>query len=294
MHCRESLLCNALFVCSMVNLINRLPYNPRRYGNMKKALICVSFGTSVPAARVNIESVEQVIQETCPDADFFRAFTSPTIRRILQSRGETVLSLEETLRNVEKAGYQDVIVQPTHFLFGTEYDKIRAAVQVYSSRFRTLLLGRPLLASQKDLDRVADYFMKTYPAEAGRAVVLFGHGTLHFANTTYPALQTVFHIRHRPDILVGTAEGWPTVQDVREELRDGEYTSVTLVPAMLVNGDHVMNDLTGDKADSWKSILLADGCEVTCVRKGLGTEPDILNLYRDHFEALLRGEDNVL
>lgn len=261
---------------------------------MNKALICVSFGTSVPSARVNIESVEEVIRQSCPDADFFRAFTSPTIRRILQRRGETVPSLEETLQNVEKAGYHDVVVQPTHFLFGTEYDKIRAAVQVYRGRFRTLLLGRPLLASQKDLDRVADYFMKTYPPEAGRAVVLFGHGTLHFANTTYPALQTVFHIRHRLDMIVGTAEGWPTLQDVREELKDGRYMSVNLVPAMLVNGDHVMNDLTGDKPDSWKNVLAADGYEVICTRKGLGTEPDILDLYREHFEALLRGEDNVV
>lgn len=261
---------------------------------MKKALICVSFGTSVPAARANIESVETVFRSACPEADFFRAFTSPTIRRILQSRGETVLSLEEALRDAEKAGYKDVIVQPTHFLFGTEYDKMRAAVQAYRNRFSTLLFGRPLLAAQTDLDRLGEYFMETYPSEPGKAVVLFGHGTLHFANTTYPALQTVFHIRHRPDIIVGTAEGWPTLQDVREELKGGGCTSVNLVPAMLVNGDHVMNDLTGDGPDSWKSVLQQDGYQVDCTRKGLGMEPEILALYRTHFEALLRGEGNVL
>lgn len=261
---------------------------------MKKALICVSFGTSVPAARANIESVETALRECCPDTDFFRAFTSPTIRRILQSRGETVLSLEEALRQVEKAGYREIIVQPTHFLFGTEYDKIRAVVELYRSRFPTLLLGRPLLAAQPDLDRLAAFFMRTYPREPGKAVVLFGHGTLHFANTTYPALQTVFAIRHRPDILVGTAEGWPTLQDVREELKNGGFNAVNLVPCMLVNGDHVMNDLTGEGPDSWKNVLEADGFRVTCTRKGLGLEPDILDIYRDHFEALLRGEGNVL
>lgn len=261
---------------------------------MKKALICVSFGTSVPTARVNIESVEAVCKEACPEADFFRAFTSPTIRRILQSRGETVLSLEETLRDLENSKYEEVIIQPTHFLFGTEYDKIRAAAQAYRNRFRSLLLGNPLLASQQDLDRLADYFLKTYPREPGRAVVLFGHGTLHFANTTYPALQTVFAIRHRQDILVGTAEGWPTLQDVRAELKDGGFSSVELVPCMLVNGDHVMNDLSGDGPDSWKNVLKSDGYTVNCVLKGLGNEPEILDMYRSHFEAMLKGEGNVL
>lgn len=261
---------------------------------MKKALICVSFGTSVPTARVNIESVEAVFRDACPDADFFRAFTSPTIRRILQSRGETVLSLDEALREVEKKGYEDVIVQPTHFLFGTEYDKMRATVQVYRNRFPHLLFGRPLLAAQPDLDRLADYFMKTYPREAERAVVLFGHGTLHFANTTYPALQTVFSIHHRPDILVGTAEGWPTLADVRNELKDGGYSAVMLVPCMLVNGDHVMNDLTGDEPNSWKNVLKTDKYTVDCIYEGLGREPEIRALYREHFEALLRGEGNVL
>ena len=53
---------------------------------MKKALLVLSFGTSVPAARKSITAVEEALK-TVSDRDFFRAFTSPTIRRILARKG---------------------------------------------------------------------------------------------------------------------------------------------------------------------------------------------------------------
>ena len=34
---------------------------------MKKALLCVSFGTSVPEARGSIEAVEAALKRTAPD-----------------------------------------------------------------------------------------------------------------------------------------------------------------------------------------------------------------------------------
>ena len=39
---------------------------------MKTALLCVSFGTSVPAARKSITAVEEALHAQMPDADFFR------------------------------------------------------------------------------------------------------------------------------------------------------------------------------------------------------------------------------
>lgn len=252
---------------------------------MNPALVCVSFGTSVPAARVNIEAVEAVCRETAPGTDFCRAFTSPTIRRILQRRGEEIDSLPEVLRRLEKAGYSDVIVQPTHFLYGTEYDRMRTDTDAYRPRFEQLRLGRPLLASQDDLNAVAARMDEKYPRRPDTALVLFGHGTLHFANATYPALQTVFQMRGRSDIFVGTAEGWPTLADIRNEVKN--FREIHLVPLMLVNGDHVQHDLAGDGPDSWKSVLERDGHTVACSADGLGTDAAVLNLYRRHLEELL-------
>ena len=64
---------------------------------MKQALLAVSFGTSVPRARQDIEAVERVLAAGAPERAFCRAYTSPTIRRILAARGEPVPSLPEAL-----------------------------------------------------------------------------------------------------------------------------------------------------------------------------------------------------
>ena len=50
---------------------------------MKKALLCVSFGTSVPQARRSIEAVEAALGRTAPEWRLVRAFTSTIIRKIL-------------------------------------------------------------------------------------------------------------------------------------------------------------------------------------------------------------------
>ena len=64
---------------------------------MKKAVVCVSFGTSVPAGRENITAVENVLRQAAQDRIFVSAFTSGVIRRILKERGETVRSVAEAL-----------------------------------------------------------------------------------------------------------------------------------------------------------------------------------------------------
>ena len=88
---------------------------------MKQAFLCVSFGTSVPAARKNITAVEEALKAERPDMDFYRAFTSPTIRRHLAARGETIWDVPEALDRLAEKGYRQVLIQPTHFLYGLEY-----------------------------------------------------------------------------------------------------------------------------------------------------------------------------
>ena len=89
---------------------------------MKTALLCVSFGTSVPAARKSITAVEEALHAEMPEADFYRVFTSKTIRRILSGKGETVWSMDEALEHLTDGGYDRVVIQPTHFLYGLEYE----------------------------------------------------------------------------------------------------------------------------------------------------------------------------
>lgn len=254
---------------------------------MKQALLIVSFGTSVPQARESITAVEKTLCKTAPDWDFYRAFTSPTIRRILEKRGETVLSLEQALSELAERGYQIVAIQPTHLLCGFEYDKIRNTVEQYKMRFASLTLGQPLVSNTAELRKIAELMSAQYPKQKDRAVVFMGHGTEHFSNMIYPALQTAFAMIGRTDMLVGTVEGWPGISEIIMQLCEKNCTEAQLVPLMLVAGDHAVNDMAGDHPDSWKSRLEQNGIAVSCTLSGLGVLPGIQEMYCTHLADLL-------
>lgn len=249
---------------------------------MKQALLCVSFGTSVPTARESITAVELALRTELPQADFFRAFTSPTIRKILAKHGEVVLNLDEALDQLRATGYTHITVQPTHLLTGVEYDKIAATVQARTPEFAAVSLGQPLLSQPDDWERLADILCAAYPAQPGRAVVFMGHGSTHSADEVYGAMQAIFHRLGRPDILLGTVEGNLSLADIQRGLTAGGYTSVQLIPLMLVAGDHALNDMAGERPESWKSVLEKEGYQVSCTLRGLGVMTEVQQMYQDH------------
>ncbi|MFR8462366.1 MAG: sirohydrochlorin cobaltochelatase [Ruthenibacterium lactatiformans] len=174
---------------------------------MKQALLAVSIGTSVPRARQDIEAVERVLAAGAPERAFCRAYTSPTIRRILAERGEPVSGLPEALETLAAAGVEDVAVQPTHLLYGFEYDKLKADAAAFAGRFARLALGRPLAADSESLRALAACMARRFGQPEGGALVLLGHGTEHFANMVYPAMQTALRLAGGRRALYGHGGG---------------------------------------------------------------------------------------
>lgn len=250
---------------------------------MDRGLVIVSFGTSVPEARRAVSAVEEALERFASGWEMVRAFTSPTIRHILAGRGEKVSSLTEALEHLHSEGVRRIAVQPTHLLYGFEYDRLRAEAAALSGGFDALAVGRPLLADTADLRRFAAGLSETCPPENGGAVVLMGHGTKHFANAVYPALQTGLRLAGREDMLVGTVEGWPTLEDVARQLAARGPRRVRLVPLMLVAGEHARSDM----ADVWKRRLEEAGHTVECSFTGLGELPWVQKLYQEHLRELL-------
>ena len=255
---------------------------------MKKALVIVSFGTTYEKGRQSIDAVEHALAQAAEGYDVFRAYTSSIVRKVLQKRGETVPSLEEALEKLANEAYDTVLVQPTHLLCGSEYDeKIRAPYQQYAGRFRYIALGRPLVAENDDLLRLAEILAALKPGDAD-ALLLMGHGTAHFANMVYPAMQTALRLQGHPNVIVGTVEGWPTLENAIDELHALGAKRVELRPMMLVAGDHAQNDMAGDDADSWKNRLTAAGFDVHCTVEGLGELEAVQKLYVEHLKAELK------
>lgn len=254
----------------------------------QKALVCASFGTTVPTAAADIAGVEQALAAAAPGWQLLRAYTSGMVRTALAGRGQPEDSVPEALARAAAAGCRRVLVQPTHFLWGVEYDKLKAQALAAAPGFDWLRVGRPLLDDTRDLRALAGAIGALYPAEPGRAVVLMGHGSAHRANVVYPALQGIFELQSRPDIRVGTVEGWPGLAEVCAALARSRASRVLLVPLMLVSGDHAQNDMAGPGPHSWRSVLAGQGYRVDWVRHGLGSEKTVQDLYAAHLRGVLQ------
>ena len=175
-----------------------------------------------------------------------------------------------------------VIVQPTHLLYGYEYDKLKVEAEALGGKFESLVVGCPLLANNSDIQRFAHRLAQDHPAETGTATVFMGHGTEHFANAAYPALQTALALLGRDDIYIGTVEGWPGLEDILRQLDPGGVREIRLLPLMLVAGDHAQNDMAG----AWKTRLEQAGYTVGCSFTVPGELPWVQEMYRERLEEL--------
>lgn len=259
----------------------------------KKALLVVSFGSSyVENRELAIDATEDVIKDAFPDYDFFNAYTSQTIIDIYQDRdGIDINNVEEAMEEIYKGGYGEVLVVPTQIINGDENQDMEEEVKEWEDKFETITISTALLTSYEDYLAVVDAIKAEVPeATDDNAVVLMGHGTSNAADSAYGALDYIFKDEGNPNIYVGTVEGFPTFETVLKYLKEGDYTSVTLVPAMLVAGDHAHNDMAGDEEDSWKNLLKAEGYDVEIVMHGLGELPSIQNLFVEHANAALEEE----
>ena len=254
-----------------------------------KALLVVSFGTSYPRAlEQDIETTERAIAAALPDRVFFRAFTSGMILRKLARRdGVEIDDVPAALERICAEGYTDVVIQPTHIMNGDEYDKLCTQAAPWSGRLERLVIGAPLLTALEDYQEAARALMAQFdPPAPDEARVFMGHGTGHCANAAYLKLEYILHDLGWKRAFLGTVEGYPALAEVRRRLAEcGGVRRVVLAPFMLVAGDHANNDMAGPEPDSWKSVLEADGYEVTCRVAGLGEYPGIRAIFAAHARA---------
>ena len=182
---------------------------------MREAILAVSFGTTVDQARSrDLEGGEQALSAAAPELPLFRAYTSGLVRARLGDRGIAVPDVAGALEQMAAEGIECPLIVPTHLLPGAEYDKIRETAARWEGRFPALRLSRPLLGTPEDLRELGGVLMDLIPPAEGAQTLFMGHGTHRSADLVYPALQGIFHLAGRDDLVVATVEGRPRVEEV--------------------------------------------------------------------------------
>lgn len=261
--------------------------NPRNQDDIgENELLVVSFGTSFNDNRRNtIGAIEDALEKAFPDWSVRRAFTSQIIIDHVKSRdGEEIDNVKQALDRAVANGVKRLVVQPTHLMNGLEYTDLTEEVSQYADAFDKISIGEPLLSTDEDFKSVEEAITgATASYDDGQtAIVFMGHGTEADSNAIYSKMQENLKADKYDNYYIGTVEATPSVTDVLEQVKAGDYKRVVLRPLMVVAGDHANNDMAGDEDDSWKSIFEAAGYNVECVLEGLGSVNAIHEIYVAH------------
>jgi len=256
---------------------------------MKKGILLVAFGTTVPEAQISYDNIERSVKKTFPGVPVRWGYTSRTIIRKMAEKGKHLATPEEALSSMMRENFTHVAVQSLHVMPGAEFHGLVKNVQRFagmSKGLQKVIVGYPLMTTSEDVQRVAETFLRIIPPERREtdAVVFMGHGTYHPANVYYAALN--YHVQKLdPNVFVGTVEGWPEIDDITSDLKNNRIEKAYLMPFMTVAGDHARNDMAGPSADSWKSMLEKEGVNCLVVLKGTAEFQEFVDIWVDHLRA---------
>lgn len=261
---------------------------------MKKAILLVGFGTTVPEAQKALDNMETLVRKAFPETEVRWAYTSRMIRAKLAREGRRLDSPEVALARLMEDKYTHVAVLPLHTIPGREFHELHRNTQLFaqmSDGFERILVAQPLLSSHEDMERVAKAMTAHIPEERSPedAVLLMGHGTEHHpADAIYMAMNQIFQDLD-PNVFVGTVEGHPSLDELLPKIEARKVKKAYLMPFMAVAGDHARNDMAGNEPDSWKSILQKKGIACEAVFKGSAEYPEVAEVWIDHLRATWSG-----
>ena len=257
----------------------------------KPAIVLAAFGTTT-AAFDTYNHFEQKVKERFPGYEIRWAFTSRKVRhKVAKEKGQKLNDLATTLRELNAAGYTRLAIQSLHIVPGEEWDKKVVQVSREIPGLK-VALGKPLLSSPEDQERVLQSLAQTFPKDLkDTAVVLMAHGSPTPEGTAaYLAFSRLLRARYpHQNVFLGTVEGKPAKEEAFEAVRKANPAAVVLMPFMFVAGEHVAKDMLGDDPESWKSELLKQKAyRIEGIKKGLGYQDGIIAIYLDHLAQALK------
>lgn len=257
----------------------------------KQGTLLVAFGTSMDSAKVALVDIEDAYRKALGSKEpLLMAYTSDIIRNKLAKQGTPVLSVNAALNEMAKLGVTELDIQSLHVSAAEEYNQLERMiiknVTKYPGRFKTVMLGYPLLVSKQDLEDVVAVVLAALPKERkpNDAVVLMGHGNSKGpGDLTFLAVAAAFQ-KADPNVFFANVSGSLTFDPVLADLKKLGAKKVWLMPFMIVAGDHSVNDLAGQEADSWASQIKAAGMTPIPILNGLGQLDGIQNVFLRHTE----------
>jgi sirohydrochlorin cobaltochelatase len=241
-------------------------------------IILVAFGAASEASHAVYAHVENAFRARYPAHDFRWAYTSRFVARKLQSEGAEVSSLEMVAASLREKP-RPVVFQSLHIAPGAEFHRARELVDALG-----LPMGKPLLSVKKDQDALVDAVEEMLHPTWTNLAVIHGNEKVAAYAAPFQALAQALEERY-PHLVAQSLEGAPGDERLDEvRVRAQASGGVHFIPLMLSKGKHVLEDVLGEKPESWKSIVAApaESCAPT-----LGKNAKALEIFFRHLDDVL-------
>ena len=260
----------------------------------KDAIVVMTFGTTFAENRAKtIDATIEGIKAAHPGVKVVTAYTSHIIiDRVAANEGIKYPTPEEALAQLKAEGYTRVALTTLDIIPGMEYNYKLGVFNSYKQDFKKMTIGTPLMYWQgqeeqaDDVTEVLEAFATQFPkTKKGEGIVIMAHGTPNIANAYYAVIQEKLQEMGYDNVFIETVEGWPSLETIIPKLKAKKIKKVTIMPFMMVAGDHANNDMPGSEEDSHKSILEKEGIKVEAYIHGLGENEAVRNVFVERANA---------
>ena len=260
----------------------------------KDAIVVMTFGTTFAENRAKtINATIEGIKAAHPGVKVVTAYTSHIIiDRVAANEGIKYPTPEEALAQLKAEGYTRVALTTLDIIPGMEYNYKLGVFNSYKQNFKKMTIGTPLMYWQgqeeqaDDVTEVLEAFATQFPkTKKGEGIVIMAHGTPNIANAYYAVIQEKLQELGYDNVFIETVEGWPSLETIIPKLKAKKIKKVTIMPFMMVAGDHANNDMAGSEEDSHKSILEKEGIKVEAYIHGLGENEAVRNVFVERANA---------
>lgn len=247
----------------------------------KVAILMVHFGTTHDDTRaLTIDALNKKAQAQFPNVELREAYTARIVIKRLGERGIVKQKPLDVLDQLLKDGYTHILVQPSTIIDGVEMESLQKDIAEVQSEFKEIRIGDPLLYSPEDYEKLINVLTKN--SDLQTAYIWVGHGTYDFNTAQYAMLDYMLKAKGHNNFFVGTIEGYPSYNNMLQQLKASRLKKVVLVPLMFVAGEHARNDI----AEDWKNDLEKEGYSVDVKMEGLGQNPEVQDLYLSHLKFI--------
>lgn len=269
----------------------------RRIEDTMDGILILSFGTARYENREKtIDRLVEECQEKFQEIPVYLAFTGKGIlKRIYEKEGIQIDTAEEALKRMYLEKITRVFILPVYMV----NDEISALIEKYQLFFREgIYVGKALLSTDVFhsllLGALKEELEKNVSRETNSKVVfLAGHGREGSRNPAYTAFDSFLKKQGYENVYVGTLKGEPGIDTLLAVIAKKKIKKVVLIPFMFYAGEHMIEDIAGNKKDSWRSMLEHAGYETECLFQGLGENKKIRECYIRQLEDLLKKGNGI-